>query len=346
MSDTGITAPEGSARDEDARSPEAVTRVSRGEALRVLAEASHLWKLAEHVQGRRAVGSVDSAILSHRALTLLLGLVTRLHGDPVPDDFSALADFACAIAEREGFFAESHRPDLTVMAETRDLLASGSEVTGKDDRRYDRAFLRSTEWFGATRSYLDQQIPAGDSRLLDYLTLGIAVAMAFGLGLIVGRQQAPRVAQPAFGSAPTASTTTTGAAFIASFYRDPSFNELVLTRRDTGIAFDWGARAPMDSMPTDGFSVRWEGTLFVATAGKHSFSLTSDDGSRLFIDGALTVDNWGNHSEHTEEATLELSHGPHQIRVEYFDKLGPAMIRLEWSSDRFSRRLLSSADLR
>jgi hypothetical protein len=80
--------------------------------------------------------------------------------------------------------------------------------------------------------------------------------------------------------------------------------------------------------------------------GKYSFFLTSDDGSRLFVDDNLAVDNWGNHSELTMAGTVQLEAGVHAVRVEYFDRLGGAMIRLEWSSEHLERRLIGAADLR
>lgn len=343
MTETEQAAADALARD---RQPAEQPAISREEAVRMLEQARRLRKLAEHVQSRRVLGSVDSAILAERSLSLLLGVVVRLHGEPIPTGFSELSDRASAIAASENLLAEEPREDLSIIAEMRRRLATESEVTPAEDRRYDRAFLRSAEWFGATRSYLDQRLPDRRSRLIDHATLAIAVLVAFGLGLVVGRQQSTRVGHSAVTAMPLASGSATGAAFVGTIFRDPLFGQQVLTRRDSAIAFDWADKAPIESMAADGFSIRWDGNLAVASAGKYVFYLTSDDGSRLFIDGGLVLDNWGSHSAHTEEATIELAQGVHQIRVEYFDKLGLAMVRLEWSSDEFIRRLVTSADLR
>ena len=43
----------------------------------------------------------------------------------------------------------------------------------------------------------------------------------------------------------------------------------------------------------DDFAVRYTGEFDVARAGSHTFHLTSDDGSRLYIDGQLVIDNDG-----------------------------------------------------
>ena len=46
---------------------------------------------------------------------------------------------------------------------------------------------------------------------------------------------------------------------------------------------------------TGEFSVRWRGVVHCPTAGAYQFSTNSDDGSQLFIDGQLVVDNSGSH---------------------------------------------------
>src|SRR5207247_1415821 len=61
----------------------------------------------------------------------------------------------------------------------------------------------------------------------------------------------------------------------------------------------------------DDFAVRWTGYAYVATAGNVSFSTTSDDGSRLYIDNQLVVNNGGIHGMSTSSGTIALSAGFH-----------------------------------
>jgi len=60
----------------------------------------------------------------------------------------------------------------------------------------------------------------------------------------------------------------------------------------------------------------------------------------------MVVDNWGGHAAVTKSGSVELSKGAHPIRVEYYDEIGAALIRLEWSSEHFSQRLIEQSDLR
>jgi len=91
-----------------------------------------------------------------------------------------------------------------------------------------------------------------------------------------------------------------------------------------------------DSPRSDGFGVVVTGWLQIPTTGFYAFSLSSDDGARLFIDGELLVDNDGLHA-----MTERISHAPWEtieIPVESTEEGGTLVItcngdggtRLNW----------------
>ena len=86
-----------------------------------------------------------------------------------------------------------------------------------------------------------------------------------------------------------------------------------LTRNDAAISFDWGQGAPANGLPVDGFSVRWTRTLKF-DAGVYRFSLRSDDGVRLWIDGILQIDEWHNSGGQTFTRDVQLGAGNHALR--------------------------------
>jgi hypothetical protein len=98
-----------------------------------------------------------------------------------------------------------------------------------------------------------------------------------------------------------------------------------LTRNDVAVSFDWGQGAPANGLPVDGFSVRWTRTLKY-DAGVYRFSLRSDDGVRLWIDGILQMDEWHNSSGQTYARDVQLSAGNHAFTIEYFENTGYALI--------------------
>lgn len=98
-----------------------------------------------------------------------------------------------------------------------------------------------------------------------------------------------------------------------------------LTRDDAAISFDWGQGAPATGLPADNFSVRWTRTLKF-DAGTYRFSLRSDDGVRLWIDGVLYIDEWHDSNGQTYTRDLQVGAGNHNLRIEYFDSGGGALI--------------------
>lgn len=65
--------------------------------------------------------------------------------------------------------------------------------------------------------------------------------------------------------------------------------------------------------------------------GAWQFRTTSDDGSRLFIDGDRVVDNDGAHAAISRSGYRRLAAGLHAIRIEYFDQGGPDELKLYFS---------------
>lgn len=66
------------------------------------------------------------------------------------------------------------------------------------------------------------------------------------------------------------------------------------------------------------FGIAYEGSFEVTAADSFTVELTSDDGSMLYLDGALLLDNGGNHPPQTRTGQKHLAVGWHRVRVEYF----------------------------
>lgn len=95
------------------------------------------------------------------------------------------------------------------------------------------------------------------------------------------------------------------------------------------IDFDFGDDSPIDELDDDDFSIRFRSTQTFA-AGTYEFTLTSDDGARVFIDGALALDRFVGRAETTDRFTRTLTEGAHSITVEYFEGEDQALIRFYW----------------
>jgi hypothetical protein len=107
----------------------------------------------------------------------------------------------------------------------------------------------------------------------------------------------------------------------------------VLTRVDPNVDFNWNGNSPGSGVPAGGWSVRWTGTLTAPATGTYTFTLNSDDGSRLYINNQLVIDNWRSQWPTVESASLQLTAGQaYSIKVEYFQDWGGSSISLGWNA--------------
>ena len=91
-------------------------------------------------------------------------------------------------------------------------------------------------------------------------------------------------------------------------------------------------------LPPEDIGVVLNGTIEIPRRGAYRFWLSSDDGSRLWIDGRLVVDNDGLHGSTPVHGDVPLEAGPHTIEVEFFQHLGGIDLKLEWRGPGFARR--------
>lgn len=73
---------------------------------------------------------------------------------------------------------------------------------------------------------------------------------------------------------------------------------------------------------TSWYVVRCTGKIVVEMNGFYEFDLKSDDGSMLYIDGSLLVNNDGNHGTTLKSGMKNLRLGVHDFRLDYMQ--GPA----------------------
>jgi hypothetical protein len=102
---------------------------------------------------------------------------------------------------------------------------------------------------------------------------------------------------------------------------------------DPIINFDWGTGSPDPIVPNDGFSVRWTGQVVPTYSETYTFYTRTDDGARLWVNGALLLDHWVNQGPTEWSGTISLSAGtPASVVFEYFENAGGAVAQLSWSS--------------
>jgi hypothetical protein len=104
--------------------------------------------------------------------------------------------------------------------------------------------------------------------------------------------------------------------------------------RDDGagfLEFDWQTGSPGIScgIGADNFSARWTRTVSLG-GGTYRFTVTSDDGFRLYVDGQLVLDKWIVQAPTTYNVDVSLGAGNHSLRMDYFENGGLAVAKLSW----------------
>jgi hypothetical protein len=76
--------------------------------------------------------------------------------------------------------------------------------------------------------------------------------------------------------------------------------------------------------------VRWTRAVNLS-AGRYRFTMTIDDGGRLWVNNHLLIDAWYDQSARTYTGEIDLAGGPVSIKMEYYEHGGLAVARLSWS---------------
>jgi hypothetical protein len=103
----------------------------------------------------------------------------------------------------------------------------------------------------------------------------------------------------------------------------------ILIRDDARVDFRWGSGSPAAGVPADRFSARWTRSLDLQ-AGNYRFTVTVDDGARLWVNGHLLVDTWQDQPPHTYTADIYLPGGAVPVKMEYYENTGAATAQLAW----------------
>jgi hypothetical protein len=89
----------------------------------------------------------------------------------------------------------------------------------------------------------------------------------------------------------------------------------------------------------------YQGYLKMSKDDVYTFYLSSDDGSRLFIDGEELINHDGLHGNDEKLAKAALKKGYHEVRVEFIQATGGIDLKLKYSGNGISKQDIPSGML-
>jgi PA14 domain-containing protein len=147
----------------------------------------------------------------------------------------------------------------------------------------------------------------------------ISVQIIGSGGAAIGVPLVPGAAYP--GSA------TTGV-WHGQYYNNIWLTGTAAVKKDSDtLNYNWGEGSPFRGVNKD-FSAKWDSVQNAPYSGNYLISAASDDGVRVYIDGALVIDAWFDHLPLNFTATRYLSAGSHNVHVDYYDSGYGAMINV------------------
>jgi hypothetical protein len=123
----------------------------------------------------------------------------------------------------------------------------------------------------------------------------------------------------------------------ASYFTDKALESRPVVVREDSIEHDWNDTAPLEMLPPDKFSIRWDTCLRIDEAGPVVFQIHANDGARVFVDGQTVIDAWDKDPTTRRRGfgsgEIDLAAGIHHLRVEFFESMGDASIKFSASLD-------------
>ena len=96
--------------------------------------------------------------------------------------------------------------------------------------------------------------------------------------------------------------------------------------------FYWGTGSPGSTVTSNYFSAKWAGKLKAPATTTYTFTVTGDDGVRLFINGVKVIDGWMDQGATPYSYITTLTGGTlYDIELHYYEHAGDAACRLQWS---------------
>jgi len=129
--------------------------------------------------------------------------------------------------------------------------------------------------------------------------------------------------------------------YEGKFLQVPDFDKLKPDASGTVFQFDLRKM----NISKRAFALLLESYIQIDKDGNYEFSTSSNDGSKLYIDKKLIVDNDGEHGTRQISGKVYLTKGRHLISVSYFQSGGSKSLLVDYKSDKIVNQLIPASIL-
>jgi subtilisin len=229
------------------------------------------------------------------------------------------------IGENQVVFFSNSAPFLTMLAPGHAITSS---IPGGGFANFDGTSMAAPHVAGGWAIFKQRNPTAGVTDILNMLTSRAIPVFDFRNGRTFPRLN--------LGPPPSCIASVPFDHWKGEYFGNTNLSGGATMVRDDGdsfLNFDIGAGSPSTTceLGVDNFSVRWTRNANF-TIGVHRFTVTGDDGVRLFVDGQLKIDKFFNQAATTYTADVFLTTGNHEIKLEYFEGGGGALARVSWET--------------
>ena len=116
----------------------------------------------------------------------------------------------------------------------------------------------------------------------------------------------------------------------------PDLTKLKPVTTGTANGFDLG-----NALRIKDVTLKFDGVLAIPTEATYTLHLTSDDGSKLWLDNKLLIDHDGTHGFDTKSAKIKLPQGKIPVTVAVFNQDGDFALKVEIESPTLKRQALA-----
>lgn len=139
-----------------------------------------------------------------------------------------------------------------------------------------------------------------------------------------------------------------GTGLKGTYYDSIDFTNLVGTRIDPEINFNWGTNSPHPNLGDNGVvSIRWEGQLKPKSTEMYTFYINKGYGVRLWINDIIVINEWSRDFWGLSSLgyIFLVEDQKYDIKLEYHEMSGYRDIQLEWSTMMIPKEVIPQSSL-